>query len=548
VALSRSILALLLALAACEGSVSSPGGDPDPTRPTDPSTCIPGVPGTSRIPRLTNAQYDHTIQDLLRLEVTPSAMLAPDTTGSLDDRGWDAYRASAERLASQASGDPTSRAAIVPCAPTGDGAACAHETIVAFGRRAFRRPLTEEEVLRFDDLYARRAELTAAGTFDEGIELVLEAFLQSPSFLMRAEISTERMGSRVVLSPHEVASRLSYMLWDSMPDDALFAAADRGELTTAEQIRAQAMRMLDLPRARSMVAAFHRRWLGIDGSDAARWSDIVRDEERFDRFTPALVPLFREETERFVEEVVFERDGGLTALLTTPVGFVNRDLAPLYDLDPSGYGDALEPVELDPAQRSGILTRVGFLASHAMFDRTSPILRGAYIQKHLLCLELGNPPPGAEMTPLPPPDPSLRTTRDRVALQTSNPACAICHADYINPVGFAFEHYDAIGAWRDTENDAPIDAAATAPIGGEELEFDGAMELSAAIAAATPARICYAQQWVEYAYRRAPNSQDRCVTEDLAQKLSDDGYSVRDLLVDLTQSDVFRYRAPEVTP
>jgi hypothetical protein len=172
---STALIALSSLFFHCTGFVSDPGTDP--RTGDDPSTCVPGIAKSSRVPRLTNAQYDNTIQDLLFLDVTPSTMLAPDSNGSVDQRSWDAYVASAERLAEQLMDTPTARSRVVTCAPSGDGAACARTVITSFGRRAFRRPLTSTEVARFEELYANRADLTETGSFDDGVQLVIEAFL-----------------------------------------------------------------------------------------------------------------------------------------------------------------------------------------------------------------------------------------------------------------------------------------------------------------------------------------------------------------------------------
>ncbi|AKF09308.1 DUF1592 domain-containing protein [Sandaracinus amylolyticus] len=552
---ARATLAVL-ALAAglgggCTGTLAdNPSGPLGGPRGPGPSSCD-DLPETSRIPRLTHDQYDNSVADLLQApDLAPSEMLPPDTTGPIDARLWDGYRVAAETVATEIAARSGALTALLPCTPSGDGAACAHDFVVAFGRRAFRRPLSSEEIARFDGLFAMRADLTETGTFEEGVQLLVEAFLQSPSFLLRAERSTDRDGARIPLEDHDVASRLSYMLWNSMPDDALLDAADAGRLSTTEDIRAQAERMLMDPRARRMVESFHRRWLGIEGSDAARWSEIVRDPARYPGFREDMVPLFRDETLRFVEHVVFEREGGFGTLITEPTAFVNADLAPLYGLDPAGYGAELEPATLDATQRAGIFTRLGFLASHAMYDRTSPILRGAYLQEEVLCLELGSPPPGAEMTPLPAPSPDLVTTRERVTQQTSSEACASCHHQFINPVGFAFEHFDALGAYRELDNGEAVDSTGTAMLGGrEETSFAGATDLSTAIANSPTAQRCYARHWVEYAYARQVAS-DRCTIEQLGTRLGEDGYSILDLLVDLTQTDAFRHRAvgTETTP
>lgn len=543
----RACLALLLlqGLFGCTGVVSDTGNGRGPGS-SNRLQCVPGIAPTSRVPRLTNAQYDHTTQDLLHLDVTPSTSLAPDSTGAVDQRAWDAYIASAENLAPQALA--SSRAQLLPCTPSGDGTACANEFIDTFGRRAFRRPLTSAEQARFRALYAMRADLTANGTFDQGIVLLIEAFLSSPSFLMLTEASTEKRNGAIPLSGHEVAVRLSYMLWNSMPDDELLDAADAGQLETDAQILAQATRMLASPRARANVAAFHRRWLGIEGSDAARWSEVSRDPVRFPDYDDSLAPLLADETVAFIDHVVFELEGGFDRILLEPVAMVNRDTAPLYGLDPAAFGTAFTPAQLDATRRAGVLTRIGFLASHAMYDRTSPILRGAYIQKHVLCANLGTPPPGAEMTPLPAPNPELVTTRDRTIAQTDSTACSGCHKNAINPVGFALESFDAVGKWRDTDNGAPVNTAGAARFGREVVSFDGAISLSQTIAASPDAHICYATQWVEFAYRRPMNSNDRCVAEDVATRLADPAYSILDLLSDLTQAEAFNNRSAEDEP
>lgn len=201
------------------GEGTNPDGKPpaiDETPP--PPECEPGVPGTSQLPRLTKVQYDNTIRDLVGLETGPSALLAPDTTGSVDQRAWDGYQAAAEAVAAQIMADPDARARAIPCTPSGDGAECARQFVTEFGARAFRRPLTDAEVTKFTGLFERAAEITETGSFDEVAEVVLRAFLVSPSFLTRAEISESAEAGVVLLNGYEVATRLSYLLWASMPD------------------------------------------------------------------------------------------------------------------------------------------------------------------------------------------------------------------------------------------------------------------------------------------------------------------------------------------
>jgi hypothetical protein len=530
------------------GSTPGTGSTTGTVVPGDPRVCTPGVPQTSQLPRLTRAQYDNTTRDLLGITLQPaslpSSMLAPDTTGSVVQRAWDGYQTAADALAAQVIADAAARAKVIPCTPTGDGAACAQQLIEQFGRRAFRRPLTAEETTRFVTLYTNRAQLTATGTFDEAAQLIIRAFLLSPSFLTRAEIAETPEGEYFVLSNHEVASRLSYMLWGTMPDEALFAAAAAGKLTTSAGILAEAQRMLKDPKARTKVSEFHQQYAHM--GDGTRWSQITRDPALYPGFTAAMTPLLSDETNRFFDYIVFDKGGTFRDLLTSPVGFVNAALAPLYGLNAAQYGADLVQVNLDPATRSGVFTRLGFLTSYSLYDRPSAILRGAFIQKEVLCTAIGAPPPGAEATPQP--TAGLVTNRERTDAQTAGAACAGCHQTLINPTGYALESYDAIGAYRQTEGGAPINTSANVVIGATTVPVTGAVDLMAKIASSPEAAGCYAQKWVQYAYERGLTSQDSCTAQTLATNLSRDGYTVVSLITDLTQSQSFRYRAKELAP
>lgn len=510
---------------------------------SDPSICVPGVPATSQLPRLSRVQFDNTVRDLLHVDITPSSLLAPDSDGSVDQRAWDGYKAAAVAVSEAVMADATARSQVITCAPTGDGAACAEQLIQELGRRAFRRPLTPEETTRFGALLTNRAAITPTGSFDELAQLIIEAFLLSPSFIIRGEITEQASGDYFALSNFEVASRLSYLLWDSMPDEPLFAAAQAGELSTSAGILAQAQRMLADPRARGMVERFHEHFMHM--GSGTRWDGINRDGALFPNFREGMGELFSEETHRFIEHVVFDLQGTYQELVLEPIGFVNADLAPLYGLSAADFGPELVPTPLSQPERAGLFTRLGFLASHSYYDRSSPIHRGAFIQKHVLCAPIGNPPAGAEGEPLP--TEGLNTNRERVDAQTGSGGCVNCHHSYINPTGFALEAFDAIGAVQVTESfsGAPINTTATVLIGDENVEVDGPVALSHAIADSPEAHACYARKWVEYAYGRALNNHDACVMENLADRLTEGGYTVLQLISDLTQSESFRLRALE---
>lgn len=514
----------------------------DPTPPSPVSTCTPGiVPPTTQLPLLTNAQYDNTLRDLVGVTATiPSTVLAPDGD-SVDQRKWEGYQTAAATLATEIMADSAARAKAITCSPTGTGEDCAAQLIADFGGRAFRRPLTAEESAGYMALFTNKDTLTENGTFDEAAQLIIEAILVSPEFLARPEVNTATEGDYFVLSGNEVASRLSYMLWGTMPDTTLLDAAAAGELSTKEGILGQATRMLQDPRARSQVAAFHRSYahMGV----GTRWAEYQRSADLYPAFHEAQIPAASAETERLFDYLVFDQGATFQDLMTTQTGFVNADLAPLYGLNAADYGDEFQAVELD-ANRQGIFTRAGFLAAYAYYDRPSSILRGAFLQKEVLCTPIGAPPPDANGTPLPT-DPELTTDRQRVDAQTSPAVCATCHRTTINPTGFALASFDAVGQYQPNENGVAIDTNAEVEMDGRTVSVTGPADLMTAIAASPQAQLCYAERWVEYAYQRPANTADACVAEAMAANIVQGDYTVQDLIADLTQSDSFRLRALE---
>jgi len=527
-----------------QGGMTATGGK-TATIGDPPSPCR--VPVTSQLPRLTNAQYDGTVRDLLGVTALsafngkpPSALLVPDHRGELTAEDWAAYMASAEAIAAQVMKTPEQRSRFLTCTPVADGSACLHDTIVSFGRRAFRRPLTEQEVARFDKIVAQREQITISGTVDEIAEVLLQAFLVAPSFLQRAEISeAPDSEGRFVLSGFEVAARLSYLLWQSPPDDALTKAADANALLTADQIRGQAQRMLRDERAHEFVKGFHRFYLDSTTPRVA----TKKDPKLFPGVDDATLSAINEESARFFDAIVFERPGTFQDLLTSPRGFVNAKTAPLYGLDPAKFGAELEPVTLDTAQRPGFLTRLGFLAAYAHEDRTAPILRGAFIVKDVLGVKVPPPDPKAIGTPLPQ-GPEFHTNRERVTAQTAGKSCNSCHA-LINPLGFVLEAYDAVGAFQTVEADtgAAIDTSAEVSLGNDvRVKVNNPQELMKQLASSLAAQQTYAKRWVSYAYDHADTPEDICTVDILSSRISTGEYPILDLIVDLTQQNSFRMR------
>ena len=348
--------------------------------PVDPTVCTPGIPATSQLPRLTRAEYDKTTRDLLGIDMQPSSMLAPDTLGSVDQRAWDGFKAAADSLAPQVLSNATAKAKVLPC--TTDNATCINQFVTAFGQKAFRRPLTTAEVSKFTALYTNRATLTQTGTFNDAVTLIIKAMLMSPSFITRAETSTATPdGNSYALSSWEMASRLSYTLWGTMPDDMLFTAAQQNKLLAQTDILAQAQRMLQDPKARAKVAEFHAAY-ALQG-DATRWSEAAHDPQLFPAFKTTMVPTLSSEAAKFFDYITFDMKGTFQDLITKPVAFVDKDLAPIYGL--TSTSTTLQMVNLDATQRAGVFTHAGFLASYSSYNRTSPILRGAFLEKQVLC-------------------------------------------------------------------------------------------------------------------------------------------------------------------
>lgn len=517
-----------------------------------PSVCTPGIASTSQIPRLTNAQYDRTIRDLLGVtnlaassNNPPSAVLATDQAGGLSDLGWSAYQSVADMVAKQVMADPALKGKFLKCTPVAGDTACLHATILEFGRRAFRRPLTEAEIARFDAVVAKGATITPTGAPEEVAEALLYMFLISPSFLQRAEITETSDGAgNFQISPQETASRLSYMLWGSTPDAALDAAADTGMLSTPEQVRVQAQRMLQDPKARDMVNAFHQYYLLMGAG--TRWSTAKKDPALFPAFNSEMVGTMTEETLRIFDKLAFTPGATFKDYLTTNIAFVTAATAPLYGLNAAQFTATLTETTVDAAERPGFLTRLGFLNNFAGYTRTSPIFRGAFITKQIMGIHIDSPPPGAEQTMLPE-GPELDTNRKQVEAMTSGPDCAGCHKGYINPPGFVMEAFDSIGRVQTTEagTGKPIDGVADVTIedGAAPVHVTTPAELMNAIASSPGAMKQYAKKWVSFAYEREADPLDACTVEQLTAKMTAGGYTVLDLIADLSQTQSFRVRA-----
>jgi hypothetical protein len=366
--------------------------------------------------------------------------------------------------------------------------------------------------------------------WEAGMHLTLQTLLQSPHFLYRVVDGDRDEGGRVRLDGYEVASRLSYALWNTMPDEALFAAAESGELDEVEAVRDHALRMIADPRARATVDDLHAQLLRTD-----LYLDRSKDPVVYPQFTPELGHLMQEELERYLEDIVFEENLGYTELLTSTHTFVEGQLAAIYGLDGT-YGTTFERVELDPAERSGLLTRTGFLMSRAYDVDPDSIHRGVFISFELMC---NQQPPLPDNVSSVEPDPT-KTNRQRIEDHTGEGTCgAGCHPVFINPAGFAFEHYDAIGAYRTVDNGQPVDSADEFFFDGEKRAFDNAIEFSNMMADSKQAHDCYVQHLLEYTLARHHREADEGVVDTLGSQSLAGELPIREILVALVTSEEF---------
>ncbi|WP_437794102.1 DUF1592 domain-containing protein [Sorangium sp. So ce693] len=526
------------------GSGSTGSGSTDEPDNGPPEVCIPGIPMTTQIPRLLNRQYDNTVRDLLGVTTVdsklPSEQLVDDFDGPMTPDAWRLYQEVAEKIAKAVMAGPN-KSKFISCDPSAAG--CLEQTIKTFGRKAFRRPLTDLEVARFQKL----GQITPAGTPAEVAEATLVGFLVSPSFIMLPELATDQdaSGQGIKLSSYEVATKLSYLLWGSAPDEVLSAAADNNELQTKEQILAQAQRMIAVrEKTGPLVTSFHRNWAQMNNGNA-HWWKMDHDTETYPLYSDAAKPSWQAELDSFFEDVAFE-GGSFDDLLLSNVAFVNKDNAAIYGLDPASYGTELTKVELDANVRPGFLTRVGFLSSYAGYDATSPILRGAFISVYLLGVNPGPPIPGATMQTV---QGDFATQRARIEKLTEPATCNGCHS-IINPPGFVMEGFDGIGKLQTTDPlGGAIDASVTTNTidfgDGNVKEISSPLQLMQEITQLKKAKQLYAEAWVSYAFGRDPNGKDKCVVDQIDTKLSEGGYSILNLLADLTQADSFRVRVRE---
>jgi hypothetical protein len=554
---------LVLALGACTGRIS--GGGAVAGAPTGSATGAGAAggatgtagasglvplgtdPGRITLHRLNRAEYNNTVRDLFGTTTTPADQFPVDDRGLGFDNIADVltvspvhlqlYQSAAEALVNEALVG-AQRAKILTCDLPTAGETCARAVLRAFGRRAWRRPLTDPEV---DGLMTSTVMLarTSGDSWEVGVNLAMQAMLVSPNFLYRVEVdATPTSLAPHLLTSFEIATRLSYFLWSTMPDDALAAAADAGKLTDKAELAAQVTRMLADPKASALVDNFAGQWLYTRLVD-----DVAPDPTLFPAFDQPLRDAMKQETSLMFRDVIF---GGVPAdkLLLADYTYANARLAQHYGL-PAVTGSAMQKVTLDPAtHRGGFLTQASFLTVTSHAASTSPVLRGKWILGQLLCQDVA-PPPNAAMAQLAPvmAGAQAQTLRQRMEVHHMNP-CAVCHV-VMDPLGFGLESYDAIGQYRTMDGTLPVDSSGMLPDG---RTFDGPLALEGIVAKDPSFASCVAQKLYTYALGRAPQSTANHMDPGLLQRDADafrGGYSMAGLVTAIVTGDTFIKRRGE---
>lgn len=521
-------------------------------------------PGPSPLRLLSRSQYQNTLSGLFKTVPNLDSMFGAASTyptafglaqAGIDQVTLGGYQAASESIAASVVADATQLAALVPCAANANAAAqrvCAQGFVQSFGALAYRSPITDAaDIARHMDLY----DVGAKTSFQHGIQLVLGGMLQSPRFLYQVELgTTEAVGaSAVKLSPYEIAARLSYIVWDGPPDATLVSVAQAGQLATKDQISAQLTRMLADPKGSTFV----RRFLeGLTQTPSVQ--GLVKDATLYPQWTAnnsSLEVSVQGQAQAFFDDLVQNGNGNLNSLLTSTTVFVNKDLGSYYG---TTGGATFTKFTAPAGQASGLLTLPAVLALQAKADESWPIYRGRFVREALLCDDLPAPPPNIPAPPVVMPGVSTRT---RLTEHEVNAACSVCHA-LMDPIGFGFEQFDAIGQFRTTDGGQLVNATGNIVNTDVDGAFNGIIELGQKLASSALVSQCMTRQWFRFTMNRYEQTGDAANTANIdgcSMKSLDDafkaaGSSLNALPQALVATDAFTYRrpldfqAPQVSP
>jgi hypothetical protein len=541
---TRSVFGLIGASFATAVLVGACSQDPQPppeATTIGPRPPMPDTAAQTGAQRLTVAQYGNAIRDIFGKDINVPTAIEVDalldgfiaigaSVSTISPSGVEKYEKASFAIAQQVTADATRKALVLKCTPTGpDDAACAKETVTRLGRLVYRRPLAEVEITRITNIFLQAS--AALGGFDRGLEYAIVAMLQSPHFLYRPQIgeTDPAHADELRYSSLEMASRLSFFLWNSVPDEELLSAAEKGSLVDDAGLAAQVERMLVSPRAHEGLRAFVTDWLKLRELD-----HLMKDPTLFTYFNPELGPAAREETLRLFEHIVFEQDTDFREVMTTRQTFVNAKLASMYAI-PSPSDDGFSLVELPAnSMRVGLLGHASILALHSHPRSTSSTLRGKFMRESLLC-DVIPPPPANVNTGLPEASPNARTLRERMKPHLTDPVCKSCHT-LMDPIGLGLENFDAIGRYRTKELDAVIDASGDL----DGVTFKNAQSLAQAVHDSAKFAPCFVRKMFSYATAFRPTDADRGTLNTLSWDFRASGYRVQELMKLVVMSPAFR--------
>jgi hypothetical protein len=528
-----------------QGGDGDGGGDQGGAGGPIETACREPSPGPIPIRRLTERQFANSVKDLFAF----TTAMATDFPVTSIRKGYRTY-GEANTVTADGAEDISSAAATVAarattnvnttlgCTPgTAADDACVKGYVRKLARRAYRRPANDDELAALDRVYSQmRASNFTPG---ESVAAVIETVLQSPQFLYLSETGQDpeaTAGSIQALTAHEIAARLSYGLWDTLPDPELEKAADDGALSSSDQVEQQARRLLADRRAEPLIAQFIEDWLEL-----FRMTGQTKDAQKFPEWNAALAQAIKTEITTFATEVAFRGDKSFATLMSAPFTMANNATAGLYNAPRPAANAGFVKVELNPSQRAGVLTSSAFLTAHAGTQEGLLVVRGAAVRRNFLCQEIELPP--GLMVTSPAPDPNL-TARERFKEHSSEVECAGCHS-LMDPIGFGLEGYDALGRIRTKEpNGADVDVSGSLDRAGDASgPFAGGVELSQKLAASNTGRDCLARQLFSFMAARPFSEQaDRCALHFIEKRFAESQGDLQELVVAIAVSDTFLYR------
>jgi hypothetical protein len=520
------------------GAGGQTGGNPTVDPP--PNACLKPMLAKPRIWRLTKSQIRNTLTDVANFSPPTVEKLPAETRldGEFANQAGkltvaplvaDQYFTVGDELATQV---VSQSATFLKCPVTALGTGtCLADFIKGFGLKMWRRPLTDVEVGKLTALYTTSA--TNAGGPEAGLKNVVQGMFMSPNFLYRTEVgSSTAPGTVTNLTDYELASALSYTLWDSAPDATLLDLAAQGKLRG--NLMAQATRMWGMTRSQSALNNFFSQWLQTDDLLSAT------KDPSYTQYNDQVAVDLQEEGRLFLNSVVFQGDGSFKTLFTAPYGFLNARTAPLYGKT-NVTGMNLVKTDLDPAQRRGFLTMAGFVSAHSDGDDTAIVSRGRYFRGDILCDHIP-PPPNPALAVFGPKssDPNM-TNRERLLNHVQTPACASCH-NIFDPIGFALENYDPIGRYRTMDKGKQIDASGSIPLGAGEIAFDNFIDFIDKLSKTPELYACFSTQYFSFATGRNFDEINACERKAITDEFVKSGYKVDKLVMSVVNSPSFTAR------